>query len=64
MSTEKKQKFVGLSATELKTKLDELQKTLVKFRVSSDVSLLDEKSGIVGLRRDLRQLSRLLAQKK
>jgi ribosomal protein L29 len=59
----KEKKFASLSKAEAQKKLVELQSTLVKFRVSADASLLTEKSGVAGLRNDIRALSRIVATK-
>jgi hypothetical protein len=59
----KEKKFASLSKAEAQKKLVELQSTLVKFRVSADASILTEKSGVAGLRNDIRALSRIVATK-
>jgi hypothetical protein len=59
----KEKKFSSLGKVEAQKKLVELQSTLVKFRVSADASLLTEKSGVAGLRNDIRALSRIVATK-
>jgi ribosomal protein L29 len=59
----KEKKFASLSKAEAQKKLVELQSTLVKFRVSADASHLTEKSGVAGLRSDIRALSRIVATK-
>lgn len=56
-------KFTSLSRIEAQKKLVDLQSTLTKFRVSADPSLLNDKSGVIGLRNDIRKLSRIVATK-
>lgn len=59
----KEKKFASLTKLEAQKKLAELEASLVKFRVSADAAFLPEKSGVAGLRRDIRALSRIVAAK-
>lgn len=59
----KEKKFASLSKIDAQKKLVELQTALTKFRVSADPSFLADKSGVAGLRNDIRVLSRIVATK-
>jgi ribosomal protein L29 len=59
----KEKKFASLTKIEAQKKLSELEANLVKFRVSADASFLPEKSGVAGIRREIRMLTRLVATK-
>jgi hypothetical protein len=55
----KQKKFSGLSFLEMCTKQDELAKELVTFNVSMDASAIKSSNGLVNLKRDLKEVTRL-----